>query len=203
MAIKSGSFRRTATIAAALSALLLAGCATSIPPVEVTRFHENGVARQGSIVVVPADPAAAAASLEFRTVANAVAASLTRTGFTVRDAGPSDYEAVVAIDRQTFEPGERRSPVNVGVGGSTGSYGSGVGLGIGIDLSGRPKPIVATRMRVQLRRAGAQTAFWEGRAEMAAKSTAPAAQPGIAAGQLADALFRDYPGQSGETITVR
>jgi len=191
-----------ATIAAALSALLLASCATSTPPVEVTRFHENDVARQGSIVVVPADPAAAS-SLEFRTVANAVAASLTRTGFAVRDAGPSDYEAVVAIDRQTFQPDDRRSPVNVGVGGSTGSYGSGLGVGIGIDLSGPPKPIVATRMRVQLRRGGAQSFFWEGRAEMAAKSTAPAAQPGIAAGRLADAMFRDYPGQSGETITVK
>jgi len=191
-----------AVLFAALPALLLAGCATSIPPVEVTRFHEGAVARQGSVVVVPAD-SGAVASLEFRTVANAVAASLTRAGFAVRESGPADYEAVVAFARETYQPGERPSPVNVGVGGSTGSYGSGVGVGIGINLSGRPKPIVATHMRVQLRRAGAQAVFWEGRAEMAAKSTAPAAQPGIAAGQLADALFRDFPGQSGETITVR
>src|SRR5690606_42017636 len=33
-----------------------------------------------------------------------------------------------------------RSPVNVGVGGSTGSYGSGVGLGVGINLGGGSRP---------------------------------------------------------------
>jgi len=202
MAMKSGPRRRIAMIATALSALSLAGCATAIPPVDVTRFHNDAVARQGSVTVVPSDPALAS-SLEFRTVANAVGASLARTGFTVRDGGASDYEAVVEIGRETYEPGERRSPVSVGVGGSTGSFGSGVGLGVGINLSGKPKPIVVTRMRVQLRRAGEQAVFWEGRAEMAAKSTAPAAQPGIAAGKLADALFRGFPGQSGETITVQ
>jgi hypothetical protein len=93
--------------------------------------------------------------------------------------------------------------VSVGVGGSTGSFGSGLGVGIGINLSGKPKPVVATRLRVQLRRTADQSAIWEGRAETQAREGTPAAQPGIAAGKLADALFKDFPGQSGVTITVK
>ena len=45
--------------------------------------------------------------------------------------------------------------------------------------------------------------MWEGRALLEAKRGTPAAQPGIAAAKLADALFRGYPGRSGESITVR
>jgi hypothetical protein len=87
--------------------------------------------------------------------------------------------------------------------GSTGSYGSGLGVGIGINLSGKPKPVVATRLRVQLRNAADKRAIWEGRAETQAKEGSPAAQPGLAAGKLADALFQGFPGQSGATITVK
>lgn len=183
--------------------LLAGGCATAIAPVDVTRFHGASVARQGSVAIVPANTADAD-SLEFRTMANAVSAALTRTGFTVRERGTAEFEAEVGVERQTYLPGvERRSPVSVGVGGSTGSYGSGVGLGIGINLSGKPKPVVATSLKVQLRRSVDKVAIWEGRAETRAKEGTPAAQPGLAAGKLADALFRGFPGPSGATITVK
>ena len=191
--------------AAALMALALAGCATAIPSVDVTRFHGEAVARQGSVVLVPANPAMAN-SLEFRTIANAVGAALGRTGFTVADGtqGPATLEAVIDLNRETLAPpAQNRSPVSVGVGGSTGSYGSGLGVGIGIDLSPKPKPMVVTRLSVQLRNVSTRTAVWEGRAETQAKEGTPAAQPGLAAGKLADALFRDFPGPSGVTITVK
>jgi hypothetical protein len=189
---------------AVLPLALLAGCATAIAPVEVTRFHGGDVARQGAVLVVPGDPALAS-SLEFRTTANAVAAALRRTGYAVLDEGTagSAIEAVVDLARETMQPVDAgRSPVSVGVGGSTGSFGSGVGIGIGIDLSGKPKPVVLTRLRVQLRRASDHVAFWEGRAETQAKEGTPAAQPGLAAGKLADALFAGFPGQSGVTVRV-
>ncbi len=191
--------------AVALIALALAGCATAIPSVDVTRFHGEAVARQGSVVLVPANPAMAN-SLEFRTIANAVGAALGRTGFTVADGaqGPATLEAVIDLNRETLAPPvQNRSPVSVGVGGSTGSYGSGLGVGIGIDLSPKPKPMVVTRLSVQLRNASTRAAIWEGRAETQAKEGTPAAQPGLAAGKLADALFRDFPGPSGVTITVK
>lgn len=196
--------RLAATPVVLLGALLVGGCATSTGPIDVTRFHTQQVARQGSVAIVPGNPADAN-SLEFRTTANAVSAALARNGFTANEASSRpQFEAVVDVMRETLSPAAaRRSPVSVGVGGSTGSYGSGLGLGIGIDLSGKPKPVVATRMRVQLRRAGSTDVFWEGRAETQAKEGSPAAQPGIAAGRLADALFQGFPGQSGETITVK
>jgi hypothetical protein len=186
---------------AAVPALLLAGCATALAPVDVTRFHGDAVPRAGTVAIVPGNPADEG-SLEFRTTANAVRAALERTGFSVLDVRRGDYEAVVEMGRETYQPGQRRSPVSVGVGGSTGSYGSGLGLGIGIDLSGKPKPVVASRLRVQLRRVSDGAAMWEGRAETQAKEGTPAAQPGLAAGKLADALFKDFPGPSGVTITV-
>jgi hypothetical protein len=189
---------------ALLGSLLLAGCATTTGPVDVTRFHQQSVARQGSVAIVPGN-SADENSLEFRTTANAVSAALARIGFSPVDsgAGGAQYEAVVELWRETIAPAARRSPVSVGVGGSTGSYGSGLGVGIGIDLSGKPKPVIVTRMRVQLRRADDKILFWEGRAETLAKEGSPAAQPGIVVGRLADALFQGFPGQSGETITVK
>ena len=201
-----GRFARLAAPSAILlSAALLGGCATSTGPIDVTRFHTQQVARQGTIAIVPGNPGDAS-SLEFRTTANAVSAALARNGFSPADqpAARPQFEAVVDLMRETLSPAAaRRSPVSVGVGGSTGSYGSGLGLGIGIDLSGKPKPVIATRMRVQMRRAGSNDVFWEGRAETYAKEGSPAAQPGMAAGRLADALFQGFPGQSGETITVK
>lgn len=197
--------RRKGALAALGAALMLSGCATALSSVDVTRFHGNDVARAGTVSIVPAD-ARDAGSLEFRTTASAVAAALRRTGFTVLDEGASGaaFRALVTVRRETIQPGEqRRSPVSVGVGGSTGSYGSGLGLGIGIDLSGKPKPTVATQLRVQLRRASDDTAIWEGRAETSAKEGSPAAQPGMAAGKLADALFQNFPGPSGITTKVQ
>lgn len=197
------SRRLSLATAVLLGALTLAGCATTTGPVDVTRFHQQGVARQGTVSVVAGNPADEN-SLEFRTTANAVRAALSRVGFTPVDerASGAQYEAVVEQWRETFAPAVARSPVSVGVGGSTGSFGSGVGLGIGINLSGKPKPVVATRMRVQLRRFDDKVIFWEGRAETEAKEGSPAAQPGLITGRLAEALFKDFPGQSGESITV-
>lgn len=198
--------RKAGVAAILLGALALGGCATSTGPVDVTRFHQPDVARQGSVLIVPGNPDDSA-SLEFRTAANAVSAALARTGFSplqpgAPGAGAAQYEAVVDMGRETIAPLPARSPVSVGVGGSTGSYGSGVGLGIGINLSGKPKPVVVNRMRVQLRRASDKVVVWEGRAETQAKEGTPAAQPGLMVGRLADALFKGFPGTSGETITV-
>jgi hypothetical protein len=188
-----------------LAAAMLSGCATAIAPVDVTRFHAGAVPQGGTVALAPA-PGIDGSAIEYRTYANAVAAALGRAGFTVADPGSraAPLTATVSYDVAIQRPYDaRRSPVSVGVGGATGSYGSGVGVGIGIDLSGPPKPIIATRLSVRLSRSGSGEALWEGRADTTAKEGTPAAQRGIAAAKLADALFRDYPGQSGATITVK
>lgn len=185
----------------------LGGCATAVPPVEVTRFHApDPVARSGGFVTEPV-VAQLAETIEFRTYAAAVSQEMQRLGFT-DEAGkqalaPSEYVVRVDAQRSVQTPLVNRSPVSVGVGGSTGSYGSGVGLGIGIDLSGKPKNIVTTSLSVQIRKRADNNAIWEGRAVTQAKEGTPAAQPGLAAAKLASALFSGYPGKSGETVTVK
>jgi hypothetical protein len=108
----------------------------------------------------------------------------------------------VAFDRNDRMPLAKRSPVSVGVGGSTGSYGSGVGLGIGINLGGGPKQMQDLQLSVRIDDAATGQALWEGRALSAVPVKAPAAQPSIAAAKLAEALFKDFPGESGRTISV-
>lgn len=185
----------------------LSGCATAIPPVEVTRFHAGPPVPSSGGIVVEEAQGNTDVSMEFRTYAAAVGQELQRIGF-VDETGKktlraSDYVALVSF-RRSFRPsGPRQSPVSVGVGGATGSYGSGLGVGIGINLSGKPKDVVTSELSVQIRRRADNAAMWEGRALTEAKDGSPAAQPGIAAGKLASALFRDYPGLSGQTITVK
>jgi hypothetical protein len=55
---------------------------------------------------------------------------------------------------------------------------------------------------VRIIRRSDQLVIWEGRAVQSAKAGSPAAQPAIAASKLAEALFKDFPGVSGETIRV-
>lgn len=184
---------------------LLSGCSTPVGPVEVTRFHlpDTSVLGRGPIRVEPA-PGQDGASIEFRTYAAAIAQELTRLGYTEAAPGSAagNQVAVLSVDRQTYSPGQRRGPVSVGVGGSTGSYGSGLGLGLGINLSGPPKDQVETQMSVMIRDRATGQSLWEGRAQFSVRADAPVAQTSLGAAKMAQALFKGFPGRSGETITV-
>jgi hypothetical protein len=97
---------------------------------------------------------------------------------------------------------DRRAPISVGVGGSTGSYGSGLGIGLGINLSGGSAAQLQTTLAVRIVRRSDRVVIWEGTAVQLAKAGSPAAQPSIAASKLAESLFKDFPGVSGATIRV-
>lgn len=194
------------TTIAAIGLSLLTACVAPTGPVEVTRFHAPGAAglTQGTIVVEPAI-GQDGASLEYRTYAAAVARELNRVGYSELVAGGSGSErvAVLNVERSTLQPGRAGSPVSVGLGGGTGSYGGGVGLGIGVDLSGPPPALIETRMAVTIRDRVSGETLWEGRASFSAKTSSPLAQTQLGAARMAEALFRGYPGQSGETILVQ
>ena len=196
-------------IAAALAA---SGCATAIAPVEVTRFHRidtPAVIPAGSYAIVardarPGEPD----SLAEHSYQAAVAQQLDRLGYrsslTIA-AGQPDYIVTVGLDRAERPADASGNGVSVGVGGGTGGYRSGVGVGVGLDLTSLfadRRDVIATRMSVAIARRGEELALWEGRAETVARTGTPAAQPGIAADKLATALFADFPGRSGETISV-
>ena len=108
------------------------------------------------------------------------------------------------VERYRSGPnGQRRGPVSVGVGGSTGSYGSGVGLGLGINLGGGPREMIDTQIGVMIRDKATNATYWEGRAQLSVSDNSPYADTPANAAAVANALFRDFPGNNGETITVR
>ncbi len=182
----------------------LSACVVPTGPVEVTRFNraaEGVTYGGGSFAVEVAGDSAAGQGLAASPYLAAVAREMQRVGYIDKVGGGSDVTAEVRVSTERYEP-ERRSPVSVGVGGSTGSYGSGVGLGVGINLGGGPKAQVETTLSVRILRRSDSLVIWEGRASQAAKAGSPAAQPGIAASKLAEALFQGFPGKSGETIRV-
>jgi len=195
---------RTLSIATILGALALAGCATT-PEVQVTRFHLGQPIARGQIAVEPLLPADRD-SAEFQSYSSIVGAELARLGFTEAPGlAASEQVAVVGVERGAREGAPRRSGLTIGIGG--GSYGRGGGIGGGVSFpvgsSRRGNEVIVTRLFVQIKRRSDSTVFWEGRAETAATAGSPAAQPVDMVRRLAAAMFRDFPGQTGRTITVK
>ncbi len=182
--------------------LVLSGCVVPTGPVEVTRYNrvaEGMVYGTGSYTLKAGDSAGKDQALSLSPYLAAVAREMQRVGYKEKLLD-SDVTAEVAVSTRTHAA--TRGPVSVGVGGSTGSYGSGVGVGANIDLSGAGKAQVETILTVKIRRRTDSLVIWEGRAAQTARKGSPAAQPGIAASKLASALFAGFPGVSGETVRV-
>lgn len=187
----------------------LSACMIPTGPVEVTRFNRvnEGVGYgRGSFAVIPAGDAGAGDTgagegLALSPYLAAVQREMERVGY-ARALNGSDVVAEVAVERVEFR-GNRRSPVSVGVGGSTGSYGSGVGVGVGVNLNALgDQRGVETTLKVRILRTADKLVIWEGKAVQSGGASSPSAQPGIASAKLAAALFKDFPGQSGETVRV-
>jgi len=208
LAHDDGMTRQISVALLCAAALSLGGCAAAVPPVEVTRFHNAAPGwasgTRYAIATAPLDgPAAGMPSLEWNSYRAAVDQQLQRLGLVA--AGSSERAPLlvrIVFERSEQPMAARRSPVSVGVGGSTGSYGSGVGLGIGVNLGGGPKRMADLQLSVRIDDAATGQALWEGRALTAIPVKAPAAQPSLAAAKLAEALFKDFPGESGRTISV-
>jgi len=196
---------------------LVAALAFSAPAaateVEVTRFHTGqslGHAAPGPIAV-RAGAGLEAGSLESQVWLDAVAAALTRQGFTV--VADAARVAEVTIDQAVIESGRGRSNSGVSVGVGVGSGGGGgwygrrsgvnVGLGVGFQLGGnRSGESLDSRLAVVIRDpAGAHA--WEGRAEAAPRTRSKDADPRRLADEMAHALFSGFPGESGATIGSR
>ena len=190
-------------IAAIVAATTLSGCVAPVGPVEVTRFHAPDVSPlgKGTIAVEPA-PGSDPASLEWQTYSAAVTRQLILLGYSEAKPGSSGQVALVKLTRRTLEA-QGSNPVSVGLGGSTGTYGSGLGLGIGINLSPKPAAQIATDLSVSIRDRASGATLWEGRATFVVSSKSPLATTALGAPKVSEALFAGFPGQSGETIEVK
>ena len=188
----------------ALPLLALAACATPPGDVQVTRFvGASAPDRLGTgTIFVESSPGSDAEAIELAPYKAAVARRLTALGYreTARDS--ANQVAQVRVERGVIGASGRRGPVNVGVGGSTGSYGSGVGVGVGINLGGGRTEEVSTRLEVMIRDRASGESLWEGRALFDVASSSILADSAQNASVMADALFRSFPGNSGETVLV-
>lgn len=187
---------------------VLAACA-SIPapsPVEVTRFHDAealATAQRGTIFIASA-PGSEDAGLELAPYKAAIARELAQLGFTEAGSDTASLVAQVRLKRYRIGgDGSRRGPVSVGMGGSTGSYGSGVGLGIGINLGGSgSSEREGTELGVMIRDQSRGQTVWEGRAQFTVSPKSPLAETERNAQTITEALFRGFPGNNGETIEI-
>lgn len=188
---------------AALAAVsALSGCMAPTGPITVNRFHAPDVSRLGKgVIAVEPAPGMDGKSLELQSFEAAVTQQLQRVGYSTGDSG--DQVALVRLSRSRYQPEKARNPVSVGIGGSTGSFGSGLGVGIGLDLSGRPPEQVETELAVTIRDRKTGANLWEGRASFTVSARSPMADTQLGAPKMAEALFRGFPGNSGETIEVR
>ncbi|UVI39415.1 DUF4136 domain-containing protein [Qipengyuania spongiae] len=185
-----------------LLSLSLAACATTAPPspVEVSRFvAQDSIARLGSGTIF----VTAEGGLETSAYSAAVARELQRLGYREGPRTSAQQIAEVQVERFVIGASGQRSPVSVGVGGSTGTFGSGVGLGLGINLGGGSQERIGTQMAVRIRDRASGASLWEARAEFDAGRNSDLADREASAQRLASALFRNFPGNNGETYQVR
>jgi hypothetical protein len=193
-----------------LLAASLAACTTNSFKADVSRFAVPLPAPQGqSFAVVPEDPKLAG-GLEFATYANAVAAEMQELGYT-RAASPEKADLLVRFDYRVDGGRERvRTDFN-GVGafgpawGPWGGWGGGFGrwgFGFNDPFFGGPDvrsyTIYTSGIDLKIDRAADGQRLFEGKAEAVSRSNRlPRLVP-----NLVDALFTDFPGNSGETVRI-
>lgn len=202
-------FRSLATLG--LAGVGLAACATtgSLPPTEVIRYHLGAPIARGTVAVQPLS-GPAPASLEFQNYAAAVQGELARVGYVPAAPGAMpDFVATVDFRRANRLGPPRRSPISIGLGGSSysGGYrGGGVGLGGGVSFplgGNRPSEVIVSQLSVTIKRRADQSPVWEGQAQGVSDARAASATTEGLARKLAAALFTGFPGESGRTIEVK
>ncbi len=188
------AFLRSAPL---LLAAALAACAGGGPKqpagggLEVARFHLGDPVARAQIAVEPFDKADGNRP-EFPAYAAAVGRQLSRLGWTVVPT-TTGSEQIALID---LEQGSREAIAAL----SAARIGRGVSATLG---TGSSPDVTATLLEVAIRRRSDGTVFWEGRAVGEARTGSPEATRTAAVERLAEALFRDFPGESGRTIRVR
>ena len=192
-------------------ALGLSACATNSFKADVSRFAVPLPAPAGQTFAVVAEDPKLAGGLEFATYANAVATELTGLGYT-KAASPETADMLVRFDYRV-DGGREKVRTDPGLGGfgafgpwgRWGGWGGGFGgWGYGFNdpfLGGpdvRSYTVYTSGVDVKIdRRADGQRLF-EGKAEAVSRSNRlPRLVP-----NLVDALFTDFPGNSGETVRI-
>lgn len=158
---------------------------------EVARFHLGDPVARAQIAVEPFDKADANRP-EFPAYAAAVGRQLSRLGWTVVPT-TAGSEQIALVD---LEQGSRESIAAL----SAARIGRGVS---GTAPAGTSADVTASLLEVAIRRRSDGTVFWEGRAVGEARTGSSEAARTAVVERLAEALFRDFPGESGRTIRLK
>ncbi|MEA3066254.1 MAG: hypothetical protein QOJ27_2715 [Sphingomonadales bacterium] len=159
--------------------------------IEVARFHLGEPVARAQIAVEPFDKADANRP-EFPAYAAAVGRQLSRLGWQVVPT-TTGSEQIALID---LEQGSREAVAALSA--------ARVGRGVSSTMpAGTSADITATLLEVAIRRRSDGTVFWEGRAVGEARTGSPEAARTAMVERLAEALFRDFPGESGRTIRLK
>lgn len=189
-------------------AIGVTACATPFKA-DVSRFAVPLPAPQGQTFAVVAEDPKLAGGLEFGAYANAVADEMTQLGY-VRAATPDNADMLVRFDYNVDNGREKvRTDLNGAAFGPWGRWGGWGGRGFGAWGYGFNDPffggpevrsytVYTSGVDVKIdRRADGQRLF-EGKAEAVSRSNRlPRLVP-----NLVDALFTDFPGNSGETVRI-
>lgn len=189
----------------------LAACTTNSFKADVSRFAVPLPAPQGqTFAVVPEDPKLAG-GLEFATYANSVAKEMEQLGY-VRAASPQAADLLVRFDYRVDGGRERVRTDMTGAGfgagpwGPWGPWGGGAfgRWGFGFNdpwLAGpnvRSYTVYTSGIDLKIDRASDGQRLFEGKAEAVSRSNRlPRLVP-----NLVDAIFTDFPGNSGETLRI-
>ena len=189
------AFLRNAALGLVLALAACAGGgpkrAPAGPGVDVARFHLGETVARAQIAVEPFDKADANRP-EFPAYAAAVGRQLTRLGWTVVPT-TTGSEQIALID---LEQGSREAVAAL----------SAARIGRGLSATtpaGTSANVTASLLEIAIRRRSDGTVFWEGRAVGEAPTGSAEAARTAVVERLAEALFRDFPGESGRTIRVR
>lgn len=188
-------------------AIGLSACATPFKA-DVSRFAVPLPAPQGQTFAVVAEDPKLAGGLEFATYANAVAAEMTQLGY-ARAPSPEGADLLVRFDYRVDNGRERVRTDFTGVGanrwGPWGGWGGGFGAwgyGFNDPFFGGPEvrsyTIYTSAIDLKIDRAADGQRLFEGKAEAVSRSNRlPRLVP-----NLVDAIFTDFPGNSGETLRI-
>ena len=181
--------------------LFLAGCSNSIES-NVTRFHQLPPPSGETIEVIAMDPTMQR-SIEFGTYAQMVGKKLGDVGYNPPEGGRSRFVAEIVYSLVPFGDlvVEDRSPVSVGVGVGSGSRrGTSVGVGVSTAFgSSNQEPRYVGRLSMNIIDLSNGTRLYEGHVESVQRTQNLAQIMPF----LVDALFRDFPGESGTSNKVK
>ncbi|MEP7223178.1 MAG: hypothetical protein ABI673_11005 [Novosphingobium sp.] len=176
--------------------------------VEVTRFVADSQAAallaKGGVSVVAAPTGGGVDDVELRTYEAAVIDRLAAVGYqtaTTTDAASQTAELRVTHDTVVPEEASHK-PVSGEMTMGVSNRGSMLGMAVNIDMTKPLKAMIGTRLEARIRDKATGAVLWEGRADITTREGSAKWTDGVIATKLAQALFADFPGRSGETKTA-